>query len=44
LIAAGRVVERPHRAGARYAAVRAGEAAAVQSGFQLSLFGQEERG
>jgi hypothetical protein len=42
LIAAGQVVERPHRAGARYAAVRSGETATAQSGFQLSLFGQKD--
>jgi predicted Rossmann fold nucleotide-binding protein DprA/Smf involved in DNA uptake len=44
LIAAGQVVERSHRSGARYAAVRAGDEEAMRSGFQLSLFGQDDPG
>jgi predicted Rossmann fold nucleotide-binding protein DprA/Smf involved in DNA uptake len=42
LITGGRVVQRPHRSGAGYAAVRDGQPEIGPSAFQMSLFGQEE--
>jgi hypothetical protein len=42
LIAQGKVAQRPHRTGIGYEAVKNGDDDRRETGFQLSLFGQEE--